>query len=646
MLGEERREAGWGVSIALALAVLAIFAPAALAAPADLDTSFDGDGRALPYPVSDRTNDVVVQPDGKIITVGDLSGHWAVIRLNVDGSLDMSFDAGGLAAPTFYGDESFASAYDVELQPDGKIVVAGTTDTATMGNLGGEFAVARFNPDGSLDTTFSGDGKFAFGYACTCDAGYGVAIQPDGKIIVVGTGGVNNDVVAVRLLSNGNPDASFNGNGSVGVDLGSSDTAYAVRIQSDGKVLLAGDTTPAVGFALRLTAGGALDSTFDGDGIKTLGSVSFYSAQGLAIQSDGKPVLAGYGLNALGDFMGVRLTSTGALDSSFDGDGFFALDLGDSDRAYDVTLDQSGRSVFVGYGGPDSEPSDWVVARRNTNGSADTTFNGGYRTIDFFSNYDWAYGVAVAPNGRIVVAGLARNPSVATYVGVARLLGNTPPPAPYPRPATATPTRVPLVPAYNQCTAPNSTHRAPKLSPGPGTGDPACNPPVRTSTALTTSTTGVGSGFAKLRAIVGNPGTQADEADVSVQVSATDVRCASVSSCTAGNDYPGQLILRLSMRLTDGGSDLGSATVSDTKIDVPIACTPTGGAAGSTCSLTTTLDTMVAGSAPEGKLSIYDLTSIQLFDAGADGTIGTQPCAPNCGNGDEKVYLTEGIFTP
>jgi uncharacterized delta-60 repeat protein len=629
-------------ALALVLVFLIGFAGVAVAAPADLDTSFDGDGKkTIDYSGLETGQAVAIQPDGKIVVVGKGGeGHFAVTRLNPDGSFDTSF-AGDGAIPIIFPGTSSAIAEAVALQSDGGIVVAGY---AAAGGLSNEFAVARVNSDGSLDTSFSGDGMFAFGYAGD-DRGYGVAIQPDRKIVLVGTGGVNNDWVIVRLNPDGTADPSFDFDGSLGIELMGNDVARAIALQPDGKILVVGDSDrPDEGFGgydpiylFRLNSDGSYDTGFGGGGGNSLVSLHHNHANAVAVQPDGKIIVAGDTFDGAGppQAMAGRFTSDGTAVDSF----FVFLFTPSTFRS--VAVERSGKVVLAG-----EDSQQMFIVRRNADGSADATFNGGSRSIDFGSGTSGVYGMALQADGKIVIAG-SWLPSLAYDVAVARLLGNTPPPpALYPRPATATPTRVPLVPGYDQCTAPNSTHRAPKLSPGPGTGDPACNPPVRTSTALTTSSTGVGSGFVKLRAVVGNPGTAADEADVAVNVTATDVRCASVSGCSAGADYPGQLILRLSTRVTDGNSNSGSATVSDARIDVPVSCTTTGGAAGSNCSVATTLDTMVPGSAPEGKLSIYDLPSIQLMDAGSDGTIGTQSCAPTCGNGDERVYLTEGVFTP
>jgi FtsP/CotA-like multicopper oxidase with cupredoxin domain len=201
-------------------------------------------------------------------------------------------------------------------------------------------------------------------------------------------------------------------------------------------------------------------------------------------------------------------------------------------------------------------------------------------------------------------------------------------PTPYPRPASATPVRVPLVPAYRECTTPNSTHVAPLDTP-------ACGPPQLRSDFLTLGTAGAGSGFAKLRALVGNPGTPEDDADVAVSVSQTDVRNKS-----GGSDYTGELNTRLNLRITDqanGNSQVQSGTVSDLPLDVATPCAATGGSSGGACQANTTLDAMLPGTVREGALSVWQLQGVQVYDGGADGSAATE---------DNGLFAEQGLFAP
>jgi hypothetical protein len=208
-------------------------------------------------------------------------------------------------------------------------------------------------------------------------------------------------------------------------------------------------------------------------------------------------------------------------------------------------------------------------------------------------------------------------------------------PVAYPRPRGATPVRVPLVPAFRQCTAPNRTHGSPLASP-------SCGPPVQSSPNLTIGTpdangNGVNSfGYVLLRAVVGNSSTSADEANVLLTVSLTDVRKA------AGlGDYGGELQEKMSLRITDkangpGGDEAG--TVEDFPYAVTVPCAPTDSTGvGSTCSVTTGLDALVPGTVPEGKRSIWELGEIQVLDGGPDGVASTA---------DNSLFAVQGVYAP
>ncbi len=208
---------------------------------------------------------------------------------------------------------------------------------------------------------------------------------------------------------------------------------------------------------------------------------------------------------------------------------------------------------------------------------------------------------------------------------------------PYPRPGGAAPLLVWLVPAYEPCTSPNSSHVAP-LSAG------SCEPPTQVSDLLTTSKVGQGKGSVRLDTVVGNPSTPADEADVRLAVEISDVRNASDQS-----DYSGSVVLSSTIRTTDRAAGFGgvSGTRTDVRLDIPLSCVPTAAAPrGSDCGLTTTLDALVPAMIPEGKRSILATPTFSLLDSGLDGDISASACPPTCGTGDEEIFLEQGTFTP
>jgi hypothetical protein len=172
--------------------------------------------------------------------------------------------------------------------------------------------------------------------------------------------------------------------------------------------------------------------------------------------------------------------------------------------------------------------------------------------------------------------------------------------------------------------------------------NPSCSPAVLESSVLRTGTIGKMGAFAKFAVVAGNPGTQADEANVNVNATVTDVRLAN------NTDYTGRLLLTSALRLTDRqNGPAESGTVRDTVFNVPLNCagTPADSSIGSTCTAGTSADALVPGTIIEGKRMIMSLLGVQVKDAGANGT-GYSSCPPTCGDGDEKVFLRQGIFTP
>ncbi len=214
-------------------------------------------------------------------------------------------------------------------------------------------------------------------------------------------------------------------------------------------------------------------------------------------------------------------------------------------------------------------------------------------------------------------------------------------PSPYPRPKGATPTRVSLVPAFNACTSPNRVHGPPDF-PGNGSNpDGSCNPPTQTSSQLTVGAPDANGAPAKSEgsvvasAIVGNPGTPADEADARFKVDMTDVR-----NKTGLADYTGQIQLETTIRVIDRDNGPGeTGVVQDTPFRVTVPCTATGDTTvGSTCSVNTTADAVLgAGAIKEGKRSIWQLGQVRINDGGSDGVASTTPNA---------LFATQGVLVP
>jgi uncharacterized delta-60 repeat protein len=240
-----------------------------------LDPTFDDDGLVTTgiRDDIDYGEAVAIQSDGKIIVAGSAYGanycDFALVRYNPDGSLDETFDGDGIVTTDF--NQSLDLGFAVLIQPDNKIVVAGTTHSI---NTSYEFAVARYNPEGSLDTTFSSDGKVTTGFTYTSEIGHGVTLQPDGKLVVVGeTSSGDNDFILARFNSNGTLDTSFDTDGKIVTDFfGRKDGGYAITTQPDGKIIAIGyaNTTTSSDFALaRYNTDESLDTSFGTDGLVT-----------------------------------------------------------------------------------------------------------------------------------------------------------------------------------------------------------------------------------------------------------------------------------------------------------------------------------------------------------------------------------------
>jgi uncharacterized delta-60 repeat protein len=285
-------------------------------------------------------NTLVLQPDGKIVIAGtgidSGSGAlaFAAVRLLPSGRLDPSFGQGGIATVPI-GSGAIANA--VARQSDGKIVLAGTAAFAHN-----EFAVVRLNADGSLDQSFATHGV---GTLTPAAAAWGMALQPDGKLVLAGeqSNGSGQAFMAARFLPGGSPDPGFGSGGIVTVPIGTTAIANAVALQSDGKIVLAGNafTGTGVAAAVRLLGSGSLDQSFGSAGIAT--APMWKAINALAVQRDGKILLAATGASA------VRMNSNGSLDQGFGSGGIATAQLGDSsDAANGVTIQSDGKIVLSG----------------------------------------------------------------------------------------------------------------------------------------------------------------------------------------------------------------------------------------------------------------------------------------------------------
>ena len=396
----------------------------AYAADGDLDTTFAGTGATTTdFGENDLGHDVAIQADGKIVVAGGTgftgADRFALARYNTDGSLDTSFDGDGKLTT-----DGFSEALQVAVQADGKIVAAGISF-----NVYQDFGLARYNPDGSLDTNFAGDGTVWTDIAGDSDYLNAMVIQPDGKIVVGGSTRDDDEqrfrFALVRYNVDGSLDTSFDGDGKVVTTIvtgQNSDEITGLAIQGDGKIVAAGwtePTDPSQGvyrFALaRYASDGSLDTSFDGDGIAITGFGGEDLALAVALQSDGKIVVGGQHGQPTGyDFALARYNADGSLDSGFDGDGFVTTDISEDgiETVQDLLIQPDGKIVAAGEG-----YGDYAIVRYNTNGSPDSTFSGDGIISTNISGGDHARGIAQQPDGKLVAAGYsASNFSVARYL--------------------------------------------------------------------------------------------------------------------------------------------------------------------------------------------------------------------------------------
>jgi uncharacterized delta-60 repeat protein len=366
------------------------------------------------------------------------TNHFALARHDTDGSLDTGFGGLGFveinASPS--GGDNTAAA--VALQSDGKIVATGEAVNAG-GQVG--FCTVRYNADGSLDTTFGAGAGLAgvvrttFGPGSTSRAS-ALAIQADGKIVAAGvtfSSSVVNHALA-RYNVDGSLDSTFDGDGKAIAGFGTGSASIrAIALQTDGKIVVAGDYYDSSGtdqleFLLaRYNTDGSLDTTFGSGGV-FIGHAGWFqdSFAAIAIQPDGKLLAAGYTrILTINDFVVARFNDDGTLDSSFGTNGYVATDITGNDHfdeARAIALQPDGRIVVAGQSDLLGNGAyDFAIVRYNGDGTVDTGYGTqGIATVEFSADPDQASGIALQADGKVVVAGQASMAGVPVFA-MARL---------------------------------------------------------------------------------------------------------------------------------------------------------------------------------------------------------------------------------
>jgi uncharacterized delta-60 repeat protein len=356
---------------------------------------------------------LAIQPDNKVVFAGSSGGNFAVVRYNINATLDNTFGTNGKVITSYGTTGSFEEARSVALQADGKILVGGNTDI-----VGGsdDFAVMRFNPNGSLDNTFGSGGKTLVDInAGSSDLSSTMVVYPSGKIVVAGQ--ANFGTIGIcRFNNNGTLDTGFDGDGKMTLEIGYNlDQVKAMALLTDGKMILSGNYLNGSNndFAL-LRVNGIND--FSVNNGRMTASLGLYDNQvsSMLVQTDGKIILAGQtsssaavGSSFDSSFGLMRFNTDGSLDNTFDGDGKVKTSILDIDDGCSALALQSDGKIIAA--GTSSTGTSYVfsIARYNTNGSLDALFGtGGKKTTALGTTYDAINSLAIQPaDGKIIAAG-------------------------------------------------------------------------------------------------------------------------------------------------------------------------------------------------------------------------------------------------
>ncbi|HOT92846.1 MAG TPA: delta-60 repeat domain-containing protein [Anaerolineae bacterium] len=394
-----------------------IFVTVVTAAPGDLDLTFSGDGKVTTdfLNTGETAEAVVVQADGKILVAGYRYGgvfpdsyDITVARYLADGALDPNFGVNGKVI-TNLGPGFADTAQDMALQSDGKIIVVGGSRY--------DLATVRYTTAGMLDNTFGVGGVITTDVNQTSEQANAVAIQPDGKIVVAGSAndGIKPAIILVRYTTQGALDNGFGANGIVTTTFPEGGvSAQALALQSDGKIVAAG--FGAGNFALaRYTTSGALDSTFGAGGIVTASVGTGQEWYDVAIQPDGKILVAGFCFNEsyAADFTVARFTPEGMLDNTFGVNGVARTDLGHMlDYGLALMLLSDGKIVVAGASGDYLTGNDFAMVRYTSAGTVDNTFGSNGIVFTDFGYWDYGHAAALQPDGKMIVAGrVSPNPA-------------------------------------------------------------------------------------------------------------------------------------------------------------------------------------------------------------------------------------------
>jgi uncharacterized repeat protein (TIGR02059 family)/uncharacterized delta-60 repeat protein len=369
---------------------------------------------------NDIAYDALVQSDGKVVAIGKSDGtgyfssddNFLLVRYNTDSTLDTTYGTAGKV--TYPSSGTTIGAY---LQSDGKILVTGSSAT-------GFFILMRFNIDGSLDTSFNpnyGLGIYYFSTNLQIREGVSIAIQSDNKIVVSGMQlNSGHDFFIARFNSDGTPDLSFDTDGWTNIGISSygypntynsADDAYSVSIQTDNKIIIQGTSSQYNGSTtdkkiclVRYNSDGSLDTTFGSNGILSPNiPLVGYEGYSSVIQSDGKILVSAH--NSSDNFALLRYNSNGNIDSSFANNGTLLTSLS---AVHSVTVDQNGK-IYLAEQGQTGNNTDFTILSYDADGTLDTNFGTGGETHTVFNNHPSNPYKIILDNNKIVVVGTVLN---------------------------------------------------------------------------------------------------------------------------------------------------------------------------------------------------------------------------------------------
>lgn len=291
-------------------------------------------------------DNVIVQANGKIL----VSGRETILRFNSDGSQDNTFNNDGSLIITINSQPLITKS--IVEQSNGKILVSGFISNG----FNNDFAVVRLNINGSYDTTFDADGKATFSIGNGNDEAYGIALQADGKIVLTGqtNNGNNFDFATIRLNSNGSLDTTFANSGKAIEQFSGQDYGRSVDIDSNGKIIIVGMGTTNKLYAIRYNMNGSLDTTFDNDGIlaSTINLASSTSTIDYTLRkpkikylSNGKILISG---TSNSNFALIQLNNNGSLDNTFGSNGIVDFNVLASDSSNFLFVTSSNKIITGG----------------------------------------------------------------------------------------------------------------------------------------------------------------------------------------------------------------------------------------------------------------------------------------------------------